>query len=137
MARLITVPLILILLSFSHGSSDARKFPYQEKGDALLPENLVLNMLPKRPAPPSSPSGGVPLILILILLSFSHGSSDARKIPYQEKGDALLPENLVLNMLPKGPAPPSSPSGGGNPAPILSETERILASSQPGPGEGN
>ena len=79
----------------------------------------------------------ITLPLILILLSFSHGSSDARKIPCQEKGDALLPENLVLNMLPKGPASPSSPSGGGNPAPILSEPERILASSHPSPGEGN
>ncbi|KAB5514302.1 hypothetical protein DKX38_028208 [Salix brachista] len=79
----------------------------------------------------------ITLPLILILLSFSHGSSDARKIPCQEKGGVLLPENLVLNVLPKGPAPPSTPSGGGNPIPILSETKRILGSSHPSPGEGN
>lgn len=77
------------------------------------------------------------LPLILILLSFSHGSSDARKIPCPEKGNVLLPENLVLNVLPKGPAPPSSPSGGGNPIPILAETGRILAGSYPSPGQGN
>lgn len=78
------------------------------------------------------------LPLILILLSFSHGSSDARKIPCPEKGNVLLPENLVLNVLPKGPAPPSSPSGGGNPIPILAETSgRILGISHPSPGEGN
>lgn len=76
----------------------------------------------------------LPLILIL---SFSYGSSDARKIPCPEKGNVLLPENLVLNVLPKGPAPPSSPSGGGNPIPILAETSGRIPGSYPGPGEGN
>ncbi|KAJ6862990.1 hypothetical protein NC652_039761 [Populus alba x Populus x berolinensis] len=77
------------------------------------------------------------LPLILILLSFSHGSSDARKIPCPEKGNVLLPENLVLNVLPKGPSPPSSPSGGGNPIPILAETSGRILGSYPSLGEGN
>ncbi|KAJ6857014.1 hypothetical protein NC651_038647 [Populus alba x Populus x berolinensis] len=59
MARLMALPLILILLSLSHGSSDARKIPCPEKGNVLLPENLVLNVLPKGPAPPSSPMVGL------------------------------------------------------------------------------
>jgi hypothetical protein len=78
----------------------------------------------------------IALPLILILLSLSHGSSDARKIPCPEKGNVLLPLNLVLNVLPRGPAPPSSPSGGGNPIPILAGTGTILGS-HPSHGEGN
>ncbi|KAB5521363.1 hypothetical protein DKX38_025682 [Salix brachista] len=54
-ARLITFPLILILVLFSHGSDARKQLSGKENGNVLLLEdNLVADRFP----PPSSPSGG-------------------------------------------------------------------------------
>uniref|UniRef100_A0A6N2KNP8 Uncharacterized protein n=1 Tax=Salix viminalis TaxID=40686 RepID=A0A6N2KNP8_SALVM len=54
-ARLITFPLILILVLFSHGSDARKQLSGKENGSVLLLEdNLVVDRFP----PPSSPSGG-------------------------------------------------------------------------------